>query len=392
LFGKEVNVIGTLWTAALTLFAYRRFKRFFENGFLPKPNDKTKQKIWHLLPLLYGFVSVVWIQILLDVGVVTLIAVCFGRWVEVIQAWQPLTLLNFVKAYSFTILSFIIISFLFTFQEFWKFFHFTKLTIISLISFATFYIIIMATFQIWIYQQLADPLRTTFFWTMYPELRILWALVFVSIIKKPVQTIQDLPIKQYYVKGEFYDWVTQPRRFEKIFHSKREKAIVQLTQKYFKGSISLDVGCGTGLITRHLNSNYVVGIDINKWNLEKAKLHANKIDVVLADVEHLPIRSDAITNVVCTEVLEHLPSPKNAINEILRVLKPKGKLVCSVPSKNPVWKFRKLFLTTCPVTEPFHNSYNVDEVKRLLGQFLQLVHVFPAVYYMSIFAVATKNS
>jgi len=164
---------------------------------------------------------------------------------------------------------------------------------------------------------------------------------------------------------------------------------VQLTQKYFKGSISLDVGCGTGLITRHLNSEQVVGVDINRWNLEKAKKHVGKIDVVVADVEHLPIRSNVITNVVCTEVLEHLPSPKNAINEILRVLEPKGKLVCSVPSKNPVWKFRKLFLTTCPVTEPFHNSYNVDMVKRLLGQF-ELVHVFPAVYYMSIFAVAQK--
>jgi len=196
LFGKEVNIIGGLWIAVLTLFAYSRFKRFFENGFLPKPNGKSKQKLWHLIVLLYGFASVLWIQFLLDVGVVTMIAISFGRWVEVTEPWQPLTLLNFVKFYSLTILSFTTISLLFTFQEIWKFFHFTKLTIISLISFATFYIIIMATFQIWSYQQLTDPQRTTFFWIMYPELRILWALVFVSILKNPVQTIQDLPIKQ----------------------------------------------------------------------------------------------------------------------------------------------------------------------------------------------------
>lgn len=346
--------------------------------------------MWTIVVFLFAIASMVWIQNVVDLGIITSIAVCFGRWVEMAPVVGPLTIQNFLTFYSLCILSIIVITVYFSFQDVWKLFHFTKLSLITLVSMVIFYLIVMMTFGIWDYKQVTDPLRTQFFWLIYPELRILWALLFVTIIKKPETVINALSVKKYYVLGEFYDWVTQPRRLEKIFHRKREKTTVMLVEKYFKGSVILDIGCGTGLITRHLNSDQVVGLDINRWNLKKAKEHANQIDVILADAENLPIKSTSITNVLCTETLEHVPSPENAVNEAFRVLMPKGKIVCSMPSKNPVWSMRKLLLTSCPVTEPFHHSYNVKMVEELLGQF-HVIHVFSGILFTSIFAIATKK-
>ena len=49
------------------------------------------------------------------------------------------------------------------------------------------------------------------------------------------------------------------------------------------------------------------------------------------DIRVLPLRSNALDGVVCLEVLEHVPEPQRAADEIHRVLKPGGRLVLTVP-------------------------------------------------------------
>ena len=195
-------------------------------------------------------------------------------------------------------------------------------------------------------------------------------------------------VKQYYIKGEYYDWVTQPRRLEKIFHRRRERTTVELFHRHHTGSVVLDAGCGTGLITLHLQGT-VIGIDINEWNLKRAKEHAPKGNYVQADIESLPIISRSIDTVVCTETLEHLPQPEQAVREFARVLKPGGKLIISIPNKHIIWKFRKFLLTTCPVSEPFHRSYTMNEFKRLLHKFTPIAFC-KGVFGLTIFAVVQK--
>jgi len=52
---------------------------------------------------------------------------------------------------------------------------------------------------------------------------------------------------------------------------------------------------------------------------------------ILGDIQRLPIRNGAINTVVCTQVLEHVPQPVQAINEISRVLALNGVAIISVP-------------------------------------------------------------
>ena len=57
---------------------------------------------------------------------------------------------------------------------------------------------------------------------------------------------------------------------------------------------------------------------------------------VTADAAALPLASASADGVVLCEVLEHLPEPRRAIEEALRVLRPGGVLCGSVPFLFPV--------------------------------------------------------
>jgi len=104
----------------------------------------------------------------------------------------------------------------------------------------------------------------------------------------------------------------------------------------------LDAGCGSG---RHLCAAFrtpgvdVVGADLDTGDLAKAKgfltliareKHGNWI-VTRADVRELPYADDSFDVVVCSEVLEHLHDCTGAVAELVRVLRPGGDLVVTVP-------------------------------------------------------------
>ncbi len=108
------------------------------------------------------------------------------------------------------------------------------------------------------------------------------------------------------------------------------------------GSVVLDAGCGSG---RHLRGLAklpglkIVGIDRNPKDVEDAKASlANMPDalskdwsVMTADITALPFDDAYFDCVICSEVLEHIPEHEKALAELVRVLKPKGALVVSVP-------------------------------------------------------------
>lgn len=102
-----------------------------------------------------------------------------------------------------------------------------------------------------------------------------------------------------------------------------------------KGERVLDVGCGTGVaaITAARIGAEVVGVDLTPELIEKARWNAEmsrlKIDFQEGDVEQLAF-PDAAFDVVLSQ-FGHMfaPRPLVAIQEMLRVLKPGGRIAFS---------------------------------------------------------------
>ncbi len=107
-------------------------------------------------------------------------------------------------------------------------------------------------------------------------------------------------------------------------------------------SLILDAGCGSG---RHLRALAklpdlkIIGIDRNGSDLNDALTALKNMPDALsdnylvscADIKNLPFASASFDCVICSEVLEHIPEHENALKELVRILKPQGDLVVSVP-------------------------------------------------------------
>ena len=195
-------------------------------------------------------------------------------------------------------------------------------------------------------------------------------------------------VKLYYVVGEFYDWVTDPRALERIFHWGRSTVAKRLIRRTGQSHFALDIGCGTGLITRYIRSSRIVGVDINQWNLDRAKKRISDADFVQCDVEHLPLRNGLADFVVCTEVVEHLYRPARALGEIARVMRASSIFIGSVPSSNPLWRFRNVLSVTHPQSEPFHNNFSKPQLKGLLSSFFADTNLFYENLLMNLFFIA----
>jgi ubiquinone/menaquinone biosynthesis C-methylase UbiE len=95
----------------------------------------------------------------------------------------------------------------------------------------------------------------------------------------------------------------------------------------------LEVGCGTGVLTRILarwpDIGAVVGVDVAPSLLDKARTLATDLPNVTfreADGRSLPFEDEAFEAVVFDSTLTHVPGPERALAEAFRVLRPLGWL------------------------------------------------------------------
>lgn len=100
------------------------------------------------------------------------------------------------------------------------------------------------------------------------------------------------------------------------------------------GKVLVD-GCGVGMYIKALTpyADQVYGIDIEAEHLEIAATHVPVGQVQLAAAEALPYRTNSFDLVLSHEVLEHVQDDRQAVAELVRVLKPGGRAVLFVPNR-----------------------------------------------------------
>lgn len=89
--------------------------------------------------------------------------------------------------------------------------------------------------------------------------------------------------------------------------------------------LTLDAGCGTGIIKRLFPSHHLVGVDVSEEMVKRCPEWPLPYAMVQT-VTHLQVYPE-YEAVVCRSLLHHLPDHKLALKEFHRVLKPGGKLV-----------------------------------------------------------------
>lgn len=70
---------------------------------------------------------------------------------------------------------------------------------------------------------------------------------------------------------------------------------------------------------------------IKEQNISEEKIYS-QIDGIVGDILQLPVESDSMEMVVCSDVLEHVSDPSRALKEIFRILKTEGITLIVLPS------------------------------------------------------------
>lgn len=95
----------------------------------------------------------------------------------------------------------------------------------------------------------------------------------------------------------------------------------------------LDLGCGFGeFVGVFFDRQVEVGIDINLDDLLRAEKVNKYKKLIMADARNMPFPKNKFSTVISVSVLEHIPQPQLAIKEVLRVLKPGGLFILTVPT------------------------------------------------------------
>jgi arsenite methyltransferase len=103
--------------------------------------------------------------------------------------------------------------------------------------------------------------------------------------------------------------------------------------------VLLDIGCGTGAVTAELGDEMgslglALGVDISAPMLARAvRTHsAPHTGFLRADARDLPFRSGIAHGVISMAALQLMPDPALVVGEMIRMLRPGGRLAVMVPT------------------------------------------------------------
>jgi len=106
----------------------------------------------------------------------------------------------------------------------------------------------------------------------------------------------------------------------------------------------LDCGCGRGFylkMLRTVSNCRLYGLELEDEIIAKANAnigHLPGITISQASIYEQPYADNSFDAVILSEVLEHIDEEQRGLREILRVLKPGGVVVITVPNANyPFW-------------------------------------------------------
>lgn len=147
-----------------------------------------------------------------------------------------------------------------------------------------------------------------------------------------------------------YGWDLAAGEYEPLWQSQlapaREQALARAACR--PGDAVLDIACGTGAATLALAravgpGGRAVGVDLSGAMVDAARQRyghlAPNLEFHRMDAEELDLGDDSFDAVVCALGLMYMPGPQQAVAEMRRVLRPRGRAALAVwgERKNCGW-------------------------------------------------------
>jgi ubiquinone/menaquinone biosynthesis C-methylase UbiE len=147
----------------------------------------------------------------------------------------------------------------------------------------------------------------------------------------------------------------------------REVAFAAVAE--LRPSSVLEVGCGPGeaseRITRELGAS-VVAIDISERLVELAM--ARGVDARVGDVQTLPLEDGSVDCALAAWVLFHVPDLDRALAELVRVLRPDGRLVAVTNAADHLTEVWPLVSAPAQPTLSFRSENGEGVLRRRFGR------------------------
>ena len=123
---------------------------------------------------------------------------------------------------------------------------------------------------------------------------------------------------------------------------RRLKMIREAAGERARGQVFVD-GCGVGMYLMHLakEARQAIGLDIELERTFEARQIAD--EVVCGAGEYLPFATGNFDLILSHEVLEHVQDDRKAVSEIVRTLRPGGRLVVFVPNRGYPFETHGIF-------------------------------------------------
>lgn len=167
-----------------------------------------------------------------------------------------------------------------------------------------------------------EPLKRRFFW---------------KVSNSNPELFSKKAKKEYLNKYVWSDAGTQYYEIQEVNESLFEHSGYKiLLENALQCESIVDIGCGDGSKTELIRSNSrakrVVGVDISKVAINKAKSTYKYTEFVQSDIEELPFKDATFELSYSCFVLEHTVDPEKVLYEMLRVTKSNGIVVLLCPN------------------------------------------------------------
>jgi SAM-dependent methyltransferase len=96
----------------------------------------------------------------------------------------------------------------------------------------------------------------------------------------------------------------------------------------------LEAGCGIGMYASQIRRRYTP--DVEAFDIEAARVKEASVDTphaLISAAEYLPYKTDTFDTIISNEVIEHVMDDAMAAREMVRILKPGGRIIIFAPNR-----------------------------------------------------------